>query len=203
MLNEKREQADQNTKRRCKSVILCLHQLKKKYDKIMVTTREAKAKGSEGEENENMTVAMADETDSTNTVVTTPAQKTDRNQSDAPQTSDTPPPPPWPEPPEQESKDEEKETSDIEETPPGESNSNSTPTIPGSNESLRVKEGEKKRDGETTPKPTAIAHVAPSVANTASAPPTPVIQGYFYPVLLLCIFPLVFMAGFYYLKRRK
>jgi hypothetical protein len=187
MLNETKEQVDQNMKRRCKSVILCLHQLKKKHDRVMRVP-------SEGEENKrNMTVTMADETDSTNIVVTTPAQETDRNQSDAPQISDTSPPTPKPE-----SQDEEKETSDIKETAPGESKS--TPTTPGSNESSRAKEDEKKRDGEITPTP---APAVPSVANTAYAPLPPVIRGYFYPVLFLCIFPLVFMVGFYYLKRRK
>ena len=198
MPNEKKELADQNKKRRYKSVILCLHQLKKKYDTIMVNKREAKA--SEQEEKENLTAMMVDETDSSNTVTTTQAQATDRNQSDdAIQSSDVPPP-------KSDNKDEKKETSDIEETAPGESNSTPTPipTAPSSNESSRTKENEKKRDGETTPKPATIAQLAASVVNTSnSPPPPPMIRGYFYPVLFLCIFPLVFMAGLYYLKRRK
>ena len=66
MLNETREQADQNKKRRCKNVILCLHQLKKKYDTVMFNKREG-----EGEEKENLTAMMVDETDSSNTEITT------------------------------------------------------------------------------------------------------------------------------------
>ena len=184
MLNETREQADQNKKRRCKSVILCLHQLKKKYDTVMDNKREGEAKASEGEEKENLTAMMVDETDSSNTITITQAQETDHNQSDdATQSFDTPPP-------ESDNEDEEKESSDIEETAPGESNS----TAPGSNESSRVKEDEKKKRGETTPKPA-------TAVQSSNSPP--VIRDYFYPVLFLCILPLVFMVGFYYLKRRK
>ena len=179
MLNETREQADQNKNRRRKRVILCLHQLKKKYD---TNKREG-----EGEEKENLTAMMVDETDSSNTEITTRAQGTDHNQSDdATQSFDTPPP-------ESDNEDEEKESSDIEETAPGESTPTPTPTVPGSNESSRVQEDE-KRDGETTPKPaTAVQSFNPPL----------VIRDYFYPALLLCIFPLVFVVGFYYLKRRK
>ena len=149
----------------------------------MVNKKDAKAKASKGEENENVTATVVDETDSSNTVTTTQAQAIDRNQSDdAIQSSDTPPP-------ESDNKDEEKEISHTEETAPDDKKTQATP---GSNETFRVKEDEKKRDGEITPKP----------ANTSNAPPL-VIPGYFYPVLFLCIFPLVFMAGFYYLKRRK
>ena len=191
-LNETKEQADQNMQRRRRRVILCLHQVKQKYDSVMPNKREAEA--SEGDKNEKVTVTMADETNSSNTVITTQVQVTNANQSDATQSSDMPP--------ELECKDEEKEpkvTSGTQETAPNTSNeSKSSPTMTGgSNESLRVKENER---GITT-KPATTAQAASNHSNISNAPL--VIQSYFYPVLFLCILPLIFLGGFYFLKRKK
>ena len=187
-LNENKEQADQNMQGRRRRVILCLLQVKQKHDRIMPNKRGAEA--SEGDKNEKVTVTMADETDSNHIVITTQAQVTDPNQSDATQSSDMPP--------ESECKDEVKEpkvTSDTQDTAPNIGNeSKSPPTMAGSNESLENERG-------VTTKPTTTTQVAPNDSHTSNAPL--LTRGYFYPALFLCILPLLFLGGFYFLKRRK
>ena len=179
---------------------------------------------------------MADETDSNTAVITTQAQETDPNQSDATQTSGLAPKP-------REGEDEEKETSVIQGTAPEESQPPTTTS--GSNEPLRVKDDDIMKDREISPKGAATDQVAPSDTKDgeitpkgeATTPPTTpssneskendikdgeitpkarvapsdpntpngplMVRGYFYPVIFLCILPLVFLGGFYYFKRRK
>ena len=190
-LNEKKEQEDQDMKKRCRRVIWCLCQIKQKYESAIQDKGEAGT--HKNDETKEVTETMTEETDSKDTVITTQAQGTDPDQSDAVQSSETPPEP--------QCKDKEEETSDNQNTAPDESKP--SPAVPSSDESLReVRENEKK-DREITPKPaTTAAQPTPDDSNNTFNAPA-VIQRYFYPVLFVCILPLVFLGGFYFLKRRK
>ena len=191
-LNEKKEQEDQDMKERCRRVILCLYQVKQKCESAMLDKGEAGTR--KDDETKEVTETMTDETDSKDTVITTQAQGTDPDQSDAVQSSETPPEP--------QRKDKEEETSDNQDTAPDESKP--SPAVPDSDELLREVREIEKKDGEITQIPVITPAQQPTPDDSNNTPNAPVvIQGYIYPVLSVCILPLVFLGGFYFLKRRK